>query len=165
MNKLTLSIFITVGFLQILAVSSAQAQQIYTWTDVNGVVHYVDTPDGNPDAVSIEAPEAYKPGSANAYPPTADANADAAETADSDEAHLSFADERRKEITEKKQEHRKLQAENEQKCELARNRVENLEPSQRVYFTNAEGETERMDDEERVRLVAEAEAMVAKYCK
>jgi hypothetical protein len=42
--------------------------------------------------------------------------------------------------------------------------LETIEPSRRVFFTNEQGETERLDDEQRVAMVERAKALIAENC-
>lgn len=161
MNK---SAYFAVAFATFLALSvtaHAQGKQIYTWTDENGVVHYVDTPPDNPNAVSIDAPEAYRPGSVGVYP---EANATIAEDQADPEQVENYADQKREQLAEDRKTAQTEKAERARVCAQATARLEATEPSRRVFYTNDQGETERMDDEERVRLVAEAQALVDQNC-
>jgi len=173
MNRSIRVVLLAAGVLAASFAVSAQDNQIYTWTDENGVVHYVDTPPDNPNAVSMDAPEAYRPGTADAYPDEEPAAAEDAQDlsgdqlpgADSSEGEeKSYADQRREEIARKHEERRAEEEQRTQNCARARLQLQTLEPSRRVYFTNDQGETERMDDEKRVRMVEDAKAAVAKYC-
>ena len=51
------------------------------------------------------------------------------------------------------------------KCEAWRAEVARLEPNRRVFFTNEQGETERMDDVDRTNRVAELKSMIAQNCR
>ena len=173
MNKSTHWSLLAVCLLAVVGSVSAQGTKLYTWTDENGVVHYVDTPPDNPKAVSIDAPEAYRPGSADAYPQenADEVNAmdmpadDSAPNADSSEnGAASYADQKREQMAQKREAHRQAQAQRNQRCAQARAQVATLEPSRRVFFTNDQGETERMDDVRRVRMVEEAKSQMAQYC-
>ena len=168
MNKTAhIAVAFTTAMLASIA-AHAQSTQVYTWTDENGVVHYVDTPPDNPNAVSIEATEAYRPGSAGAYPEadteavTDEENPEADE--ENPEAVESYADQKREQLAARREEARVEEAERQRTCAEARTRVDQLEPSRRVYYTDEQGETVRMDDEERVRLVEEAKAVMAENC-
>ena len=185
MNKSILLFLLAAGVSAVLGWTSAQATELYTWTDQNGVVHYVDTPPDNPNAVPIDAPEAYRPGTADAYPQDnsaeqTDGSEPAAATAPTEngaqndgvsdeegaqDGGVSYADQKRKQMAEKRETRHKEQAERDQNCARAREQLAILEPSRRVFFTNDQGETERMDDVQRVRKVEEAKAQIAKYCK
>jgi hypothetical protein len=138
----------------------AQNTTVYTWTDENGVVHYVDTPPENPDAIAIDAPEAYRPGTAGAY----EQEDAAAPEEEGTEPVQSYADEQRAQIAAKREKAQAAQQEREMLCAEARKQLAQVEPSRRVYFTNSQGETERLDDEERVRMVEEAKQQIDQNC-
>lgn len=161
MNKSTFHVVAFATFLAISLAAHAQSKQLYTWTDENGVVHYVDTPPDNPDAVIMDAPEAYRPGSAGAYP-----EADATVVADEEDPELveSYADQKREQMAQDREKHQAEQAERAGICATARQRLDQIEPSRRVFYTDDQGETVRMDDEERVRLVQEAQTLVEQNC-
>jgi Domain of unknown function (DUF4124) len=151
----------SIFFFTFLHNAPAQTQTVYTWTDEKGVVHYTDTPPDNPNAVEIPATEAYRPGSTGVYPP-----ADAAETGDEEDPATvaSPADEQRQKMDEAREESQEKQAERARICKLARDRLETIEPSRRVFYTNEQGETVRLDDEERVTLVEQAKTLIAANC-
>ena len=156
MNKYTQ---LTLVFAVILTLSSSgplEGKEIYTWTDENGVTHYVDTPPDQADAVSMEAPEAYRPGSSSAYQET--------ESTDTG-SQSSYADEKREELAENRAAKQKEAAEKTAVCSSARSELEKIEPSRRVFYTNEEGETARMDDVQRTDRVAELKAVIAQYCQ
>jgi len=172
--KKSLLLFLLISGAHVAAGAAyAQGNEIYTWKDKNGVVHYSDTAPDNPDAKSMEAPEAYLPGSAGAYPeeragdvPDADAPASdqVSPAGGAENEEISYAEQKRREIARNREERRAAQAERDRKCAAAREQVAALEPHRRVFFTNDEGETERMDDEVRVGKVEEAKAEIARYC-
>ncbi len=176
MNKSIRLFLLAAGLLAAPGAIYAQGQQIYTWTDENGVVHYVDTPPDHRDAASMDAPEAYRPGSADAYP-AADAVDSAAanhpgneEISATDTDHpgneeVSYADQKREQMAREREQRRKEQAQRKQNCAQASEQLAALEPARRVFSSNAQGEPERVDDEERMRLIAEAKALVAKNCE
>jgi hypothetical protein len=177
-------ILLAAGVLAAAGAVYAQGNEIYTWTDENGVIHYTDTVPDNPNAARMEAPEAYFPGSADAYPDEDTAEVTSAEKqADTDpeepdnaeneqtnspdgteSEEISYAEQRRRELAHNREEHRKERAERENLCTAAREQIATLEPNRRVFFTNDKGETERMDDEVRVGKVEEAKAQAAEYC-
>jgi len=155
----------TVAALLLAAVIStaySQEKQIYSWTDENGVVHFVDTPPGNDDAVEIEVDTTAPVSSNNPY--ATDESTSGASDNGSD-APLSYADQKREEFAKARQEQAAAEADANRLCQNARQELERLEPSRRVYYTNAEGETERMDDVERVDRVADLKSQVQQYCK
>jgi hypothetical protein len=163
MNRLALSLLATAGLS--LAQPDALAKEIYTWTDQNGVVHYVDTPPDNPDARSIEAPEAYRPGSVSLEPVAPDVpEVDAMEGEATDDA-LSPADAKRQELAEERARRRAQQAERDAICNEAQRRLAIVEPTRRVFYEDEQGETVRLDDEERVRLVEDYKRQIEEYCR
>jgi hypothetical protein len=144
-----------------LSNAPAQTQSIYTWTDEKGVVHYTDTPPDNPNAVEVPATEAYRPGSTVAGPQS---EAAVAEDGKEPAPVASYADEQRKKMAETRRESAEKQAERARICTEARDQLEKIEPSRRVFFTNEQGETERLDDEQRVAMVEQAKALIAENC-
>jgi hypothetical protein len=173
MKKSGLMFLFFAGACVVAGAACAQGREIYTWKDKNGVVHYSDTAPDDPKAESMEAPEAYFPGSADAYPdrPAADipgadkpSSGQASSGAGAENEEISYAEQKRREIARNREERRAAQAERDRKCAAAREQVAALEPHRRVFFTNDQGETERMDDEVRVGKVEEAKAEIAKYC-
>ncbi len=77
----------------------------------------------------------------------------------------SVAEQRREEIASNKQEARAKQAQNDAQCAAWQSEVDRLEPNRRVFFTNEQGETERMDDVQRVNQVAALKQKIAANCK
>ena len=172
MNKILCLILALSGLMTVASSVSAQSAQIYTWTDENGVVHYVDRQPDNPNAVSMEVPETYPRRNTDVNPQavlTDSANTDQAtatdEGTDSEEEVVSRAEQKRRDLAKKREERRLAQAEEDLICARARSAVERLEPSRRVFITNDEGEIERVDDEERIREIERAKALVADYCQ
>jgi Domain of unknown function (DUF4124) len=162
-----------VGCALVLGGSPLGAAEVYTWTDENGVQHFSDRPRADGQSETIEAEEAYRPGTADAYAAPAE-TAGAAETAEpatsaeagpAAEEPLSAAAARREEQARKREERRAEQAELDRLCAQHRQRLEQVEPSRRVFYTDASGETVRLDDEQRVGLVEESKAFLAKNCQ
>lgn len=148
----------------------AAAKEIYTWTDENGVVHYVDSPPAHPGAVSRDAPEAYRPGTSDVVYPAASAPAaddgtdvDGVDTAGA-AGEPSVADQKRAEMAAKRAEQQQHQAEMDEVCARARQRLEQIEPYRRVFYTDESGETARMDDEQRVAEVEEMKQFIRTNC-
>lgn len=165
------------GLSVMLAGGPLGAAEVYTWTDADGVLHFSDTPRTDGQSETIEAKEAYRPGTGDAYAPpaeAAEAATDAADAADAEvevdaavsgQAPLSPAAARREEQALERERRREEQAELDRLCAQHRQRLEQVEPSRRVFYTDANGETVRLDDEERVRLVEESRAFLAGNCK
>ena len=156
MNKYTHFVLIIAAILALTSIGTLEGKEIYTWTDENGVTHYVDTPPDQPGAVSMEAPEAYRPGSTDNY--------QAPDLTDSG-SQSSYADEKREELAENRSAKREEAAEKASLCSGAQSELEKIEPSRRVFYTNEEGETARMDDVQRTDRVAELKAIIAQYCQ
>ncbi len=143
------------------------AKEIYTWKDENGVVHYVDTPPDNPNAQAVTAPEAYRPGSVSTLPDAAPADESPAtepevETAGQD---LSAADARRQELAARRAERRAEDQELAELCARARAQLADLEPSRRVFYEDEQGETVRMDDDQRMNAIEENRKLIEEYCR
>jgi hypothetical protein len=164
------------GLLAILAIglvyacSSMAATEVYTWTDDNGVVHYGDSPPEAGESKKINVEEAYRPGTAGAYPGDDDkqppsppqAGEDAREEAG--ESVHSAAEQRREKIAKDRKERREEQAETARMCERHRKRLEQMEPARRVFYTNEQGESVRMDDNQRIALIEEDKEYIQKNC-
>ena len=137
------------GLLLCCGTAAAQETRVYQWTDENGVVHFSDSkPEGqNVEEQTLTAPPA-----------------DVGEIQQPDSAPGSLAQERREELARKKQAARAEQAANEARCAEWQAEVDRLEPNRRVFFTNEDGETERMDDVERTDRVAELKEQIGRHC-
>lgn len=134
---------------------SAHAEKMYQWTDENGVVHFSDKKPQGQDFKTVDVPTAPQTGTVSALPPQSDAEAEAP----------SYAQQRRDEIARSKQEASQKQAANQAQCAAWQAEVDRLEPHRRVFFTNEEGETERMDDVKRTNQVAELKKKIAANCQ
>jgi hypothetical protein len=82
-----------------------------------------------------------------------------------EEDALSFAQQRREQIAEDREERREASAESEQMCARYKQRLAQVEPARRVFYTNAKGESVRMDDDMRIDLVEESKEYIAKNCE
>lgn len=144
----------------------APATEVYTWTDANGVVHYSDSPPASGASATVQVDEIYRPGSADAYPSTGKQSQLPAAAPDQPESPPppTAAQLRREQIAENRSKSQEARAETERLCALHRQRLEQMEPSRRVFYTDEQGETVRMDDEQRVSLVEESKAFVARNC-
>lgn len=168
MNRSLFAFLISLALLAGTAVAHAQGKQIYTWTDENGVVHYVDTPPDNPNAVQVDAPEAYRPGSSTTVAvedDTGELTEGSAEVPSEGEEPVSYADQKRQEMADRSSERRARQAERDANCKKAEQQLATIEPHRRVFFTNEDGEVERMDDEKRVQQVEDLKAYIAENCE
>jgi len=152
---------ILVLFAAVLWAGALSAAEVFTWTDENGVVHYSQTPPPQGQGKTIEAPEAYKPGSVPVEPPAAAGGVRV--TAEGD-ATLTAAQARRQQLDQQRQTNRERQAENRQLCDQHRQRLEQLEPARRVFYTDEAGEQMRMDDDQRLALIEESRTYVDENC-
>jgi hypothetical protein len=141
----------------------AQSAEVYTWTDEDGVVHFSDSPPaaGRADQINVEG--VYKPGTTGMYP---EAQPGTAPSSDLDEADApkSAAQQRREEIARNREENRKADAEARQLCGQHRQRLTQMEPARRVFYTNEQGEQVRMDDDQRMQLIEESKQYLAEHC-
>lgn len=128
----------------------AQERKMYSWTDENGTVHFSETQPEGQEVREQTIPDSSAPASSNPY-----------STADS---APSYADERRAEIARKSEQQQQEKALKSVECASWQAEVNRLEPNRRVFITNAEGETERMDDVERTNRVAQLKSQIAKNC-
>jgi hypothetical protein len=148
-------------------ISSAAATEVFTWTDQDGIVHYSDTPLTNGESQKIELEGAYVPGTSSAYPssegPTA-GTAVSSQTGDG-ESPQSAAQQRREKMAEDRKERREAKAETDQLCAKHRQRLTQMEPARRVFYTNETGESVRMDDDQRMELIKEDKEFIDKNCE
>ena len=146
---------------------SAAATEVYTWTDSDGIVHYGDTPPGSGESQKIDVEDAYRPGTASANP-LPEKSVQAPSGTDEyvpEEDALSYAQQRREQIAEDREERREASAEIEQMCARHKQRLAQVEPSRRVFYTNTKGESVRMDDDMRIDLVEESKEYISKNCE
>jgi hypothetical protein len=137
----------------VFAGTLAEAQKMYKWTDENGVVHFSETPPPGQEVESSNIPAgAEKLGQdPTTLSPVADTQ--------------GMAQQRRDEIAQKRE---LAQAENsarEAQCAAKRAEVARLEPHRRVFYTDENGETVRMDDQVRVDRVAAAKQFIRENCE
>lgn len=128
----------------------AQEGTMYSWTDENGVVHFSDRAPAGRDLQAQPLPESPPPGSVSPQP--------------ADSAEPSAAQQRREEIARNSAEARAQRERQAAECDALKVELARLEPNRRVFFTNEEGETERMDDVERTDRVAELRDLISNNC-
>ena len=127
------------------------AAEVYKWTDEDGVVHFSDQQPMGRDAQVENLREDPPASEFDPYPEA--------------EAGSSAAQQRREEIERKGREARAQTAMTEQNCSAWEAELERLEPSRRVFYTNEEGEAERMDDVARTDRVAELKSLIDRDCR
>ena len=152
MNKSAMcTFFVALLCLSVTANGLAQDRKMYSWTDENGTVHFSETqPDGQ-DAREQSIPQGAPPATNNPYQDV--------------DAGPSYAQQRRDEIARKSGEAQANKAVKDMECTAWQAEVDRLEPNRRVFYTNDEGETVRMDDVERTNRVANLKSQIAKNCK
>lgn len=153
--------------LAVACCGNAGATEVYTWTDENGIVHFSDAPPGSGRAKTLQVEEIYRPGSTDAYAKPVEAPAAATAEADAamPDSPQSAAQARREQIAKDRAERQQAEAEAERLCALHRQRLEQMEPARRVFYTDAEGESVRMDDDRRMALIDESKDYLAKHCR
>lgn len=145
------------------------ADEMYSWTDENGVKHFssLPPPPGLEATVSDLPESAPVPTVDVDYPDASDSATSVTDdpmSAQQGLEELSAADQYRQQIAENRAEQRSAQAELDQACIQARNRLAQIEPSRRVFYTDESGETVRMDDEERVGEVETLSDFISSHC-
>lgn len=139
---------------------SAAATEIYTWTDENGVVHFSGTKPMSTQTETIEIEN--RRGGVSYSEPVAAADMPA-ESAD-ETPELTAAQQKRQDITQARTSQKEQQAAIAELCDMHRKQLDEMEPARRVYYTNTEGQRVRMDDDERVALIAESNKYVSENC-
>jgi hypothetical protein len=144
----------------------ARGSEVYTWTDENGVVHYSDAPSADKAAKIVEVEEGSRPESGDADPYPAEADSPPAEDLDSepDDTAMTPAQQKREKLARERAERREEQAETERLCTLHRQRLERMEPARRIFHTNEQGESVRLDDDRRLELIDESRDFLADNC-
>jgi hypothetical protein len=130
-----------------------QAGKMYSWTDEDGVVHFTDKPPENREAEVSDIPASSQPVGESPYSQSQIDNVSVA------------AQQKRDEIARKNQQAEANRTATEAVCAAKRAEVAQLEPHRRIYYTNEQGETERMDDVARTDRVAAAKAFIQANCR
>ena len=148
-------------------ISSAAATEVYTWTDKDGIVHYSDSPLNDGASQKIEVEGAYRPGTTGADPSSEGPAADTAVSSPGgdEESPQSAAQQRREQIAESRAERKEAKAEIDQMCARHRQRLTQMEPARRVFYTDEKGESVRMDDNRRMEMIKEDKDFIAKNCE
>lgn len=131
--------------------AQANAQTMYSWTDENGVVHFSDVQPQGQQAQEEQIPMDERAAAASPYASPVDTGP-------------SVAEQKRQELASKSEQARAKQAKNSAQCSAWKSEVAQLEPNRRVFSTNDQGETERMDDVVRTDRVAELKKQIAQNC-
>lgn len=128
----------------------SQDQKMYQWTDQDGVVHFSDMAPEGQDVQARDLPEDLAPATASPYQGASEPSA---------------AQQRREEIARNTEAAKAKKAARAAECAAWQTEVDRLEPNRRVFYTNEQGETERMDDVARTNRVAELKAQIARNCR
>ena len=152
MKKSLIILMIAVSLVAgLLTAATAQERKMYSWTDENGTVHFSETkPDGQNVTETAIPQDSGPQAGGNPY-------------ADVDSGP-SYAQQKREEIARKSDQAQVDKAVKSAQCTAWQAEVDRLEPHRRVFYTNEQGETERMDDIERTNRVAELKSQIAKNC-
>jgi hypothetical protein len=147
--------------------NTACAKEVYTWKDKNGVTHFSDLPPASGNSQLIQVEDVYSPGSAGAHPveDTAGAGPPGENDEPMTENPQTLAQQLRDQLASDRKERKEARVESAALCEKNRQFLARIEPARRVMYTNEQGEEVRMDDEQRVNLIKEAEDFIAKNCK
>ena len=134
------------------------ATEVHKWVDENGVVHFSDTKPMSVESQTIEMRDSGYSQSDGANPVQQNPTAGA-------EPQLSAAQARREEMARKREERKEAAAEAEYLCSRHSQRLEQMEPARRAYYTNENGQQVRMDDIKRVELVEESKTFLSENCQ
>jgi hypothetical protein len=149
-SMMSLMVIVLLGVFLTLS-AAAQERKMYSWTDEDGTVHFSETEPAGQNVQEQSIPQAAPQADSNPY-------------ADVDSGP-SYAQQKREEIARKGEQEQANQAMNDVQCVTWQAEVDRLEPNRRVFYTNEQGETERMDDVERTNKVAQLKSQIAKNCK
>ena len=152
MNKSTICIFF-VALLCLFGTANGHAQdkKMYSWTDENGTVHFSEIRPEGQNVQEQSIPQGAPPATNNPY--------------EDGDSGPSMAQQRRDEIARKGEEAHVNEAVSALECSSWQSELARLEPNRRVFYTNDQGETVRMDDVERVNRVAQLKSQIARNCK
>ena len=143
---------------------NAAADQVYTWTDENGVTHFSDRKPPDTDSQVIDMAE--KPGGVTYSKPQEASDVEAAveDTTAPAEPATTPGQQRREQIAASSAERRAAKADQNSMCQKQRELLARLEPARRVYYTDESGQEARMDDAQRMQAIAETRDYIAQYC-
>jgi hypothetical protein len=141
----------------LLLAAPALADDIYRWVDKNGTVHFGSLPPQGVDAELIS--------SVPAAPAEAPADPNAPDPAFANPAEKSPGQIAREEREARRAEQQKQKADLEPQCVAMRQQVEELEPHTRVIVRDKDGTVRRLEDDQRLKAVADAKAFIADNCE
>ena len=129
---------------------------IYRWVDEDGVVHYTNQPN---DRAGSEIISMKDDGGESSQ-----ATAAPAEPVSNQPTAPSIAQQKREARAEQRRQAAEQQAAIAEGCAQRRQLLARLEPSPRVMVEYEDGSVARMDDNERLEMLAEAKAYIAEKC-
>jgi len=141
--------------LAITVSTSAFADDIYTWTDADGNVHYEDRPSGNPSEQRLQF--SYNRTNTKAVDSRVQAQRDATDTRR--EAQAEAEAEKRTAA-----ENRAAAEERLARCQSYRANLKTMLESRRVYRENEAGERNYLDDTQRAEARTKAEELIKETC-
>jgi len=152
MNKsMIFTFFVALLCLFVAANAAAQDKKMYQWTDENGTIHFSETQPEGQEVQERSIPQDAAPSGSNPYQES--------------NTGPSYAQQTRDEIARKSEEDQVNNAIKSVECSSWQAEVARLEPNRRVFYTNDQGETVRMDDVERTSRVADLKSQIAKNCR
>ena len=140
----------------LLATDATAEDEVYRWVDENGVVHYGDQAAGHSDAKQVDIQ--------NSPPSGSQASPDPESAATSQPQEPSYAQQRRDERAAKRSEAAEKQKAITAGCQQRHQLVARLEPSTRVMVEDENGTVSRMNDNDRLEMLAEAKVYIAEKC-
>ncbi len=151
--KFLMTVFIAAFAL--MAMDAMAKDTVYRWVDDQGVVHFGDKTTGASDTEIVEIPThkvsaAPEPVETSAIQPIEEP---------------SYAQQQRDRRKKSREEAAAVQQAVDAGCEQRRQIVAQMEPSTRVMTQDEDGNVIRMDDNDRLEMLAEAKAYIAKKCK
>lgn len=147
-------LLISAAFALGLNAFDAQAQngKMYSYVDENGTVVFTDKKPVDRDVAAEAVPAGPPPTGGNPY------------AQPSEDPSESAAQQKRDAIAQNSEQARVARAEAQAQCAAWQEEVDRLEPHRRVFYTDENGETVRMDDVERTNRVAELKAQISASC-
>ena len=139
----------------LMATDATAKDSVYSWVDDQGVVHFGDRPGNAAATVVVEIPKhtvpaAAEPAKTSGIPPIEEP---------------SYAQQQRDKRRKSREEAAEIQQAVDAGCAQRRQIVAQMEPSTRVMTEDRDGNVIRMDDNDRLEMLAEAKTYIAKKCK
>jgi hypothetical protein len=157
MSKATILVTVLIAAFVLTAPDAIAKDSVYRWVDDKGVVHFGDRPAGVANAEKID----IDPGEVKSTPAVSDVERDAIYAQPSE---TSVAQQQRDARAKSRKEAAVLKDAIDAGCQQRREIVAQLEPSTRVMVRGEDGEVYRLDDNERLKALAEAKAYIAEKC-